>query len=444
MAYGISTREQLLRFVEEKDVRIIHLWFTDILGIQKSFGITPRQLEEAIDEGLGFDGSSVEGFARIYESDLIAKPDLSTFQLLPWKIDGQSAGRMICNIFHPNGTPYEGDPRYVLRRALEKATDEGFTMNVGPEMEYFYLASPDEPEPIDRAGYFDLIGDDLGTELRQRTIQALEDMGIEVEVGHSEVAPSQHEIDLRYMEALSMADSCITYRYVVKQIARQHGVYATFMPKPIFGQNGSGMHVHQSLFRGKSNAFYDLNGRNHLSALGESYMAGLLYHARGMAAVTNQWVNSYKRLVPGYEAPVYLAWGQRNRSALVRVPMYKPGKEMATRIEFRSPDPACNPYLAFAVMLQAGLDGVKKGMKLADPVEEDIYHMTEAERLARGIFTLPDSLNEAIKEAENSELVRMALGEHVFTKFIENKKIEWDNFRIAVTQYEITKYLPML
>ncbi len=441
---GLSTKADLLRFVQEQDVRIIHLWFTDILGMLKSFGITPAQLEEALDEGLGFDGSSVEGFARIYESDLIAVPDVSTFQLLPWKVDGQTAGRMICNIQNPDRTPYEGDPRWVLRRALERAKQEGFAFYVGPELEYFYLAGPTEPEPLDRAGYFDLIPDDLGTELRQRTIQALHDMGVPVEVGHHEVAPSQHEIDLKYADALTMADHCMTYRYLVKEIARQHGVYATFMPKPIFGENGSGMHVHQSLFRGEANAFFDPSGRWHLSAIGESYMAGLLAHSREMCAVTNQWVNSYKRLVPGYEAPVYIAWGQRNRSALIRVPMYKPRKEKATRIELRSPDPACNPYLAFAVLLQAGLDGVQRNLRLREPVEEDIYHMTEGERRDRGIETLPDSLNRAIELTENSPLVREALGPHVFPKFIENKKIEWDNYRISVTRYEVEKYLPML
>jgi glutamine synthetase len=297
---------------------------------------------------------------------------------------------------------------------------------------------------LDRAGYFDQVPDDLGTNLRQRTIQALHDMEIEVEVGHHEVAPSQHEIDLKYRDALAMADACMTYRYVVKQIARQNGVYATFMPKPIFGENGNGMHVHQSLFRGQSNAFYDAGARLHLSEVGQSFMAGLLHHAREICAVTNQWVNSYKRLVPGYEAPVYLAWGQRNRSALVRVPMYKPGKEKGTRIELRCPDPACNPYLAFAVMLAAGLEGVHSRLPLPDPVEEDIFHMSESERKERGIDTLPDSLNLAIELAEGSKLVREALGEHVFTKFIENKKIEWDEYRTAVTSYEIGKYLPVL
>ncbi len=434
----------LLRSVKERDVKIIHLWFTDILGRLKSFGITPSQLEEALEEGLGFDGSSVEGFARIHESDLIAAPDPSTFQFLPWKMDGQTAARMICDVRNPDGTPYEGDPRGALKRVLERAAAEGYTVYVGPEMEYFYLVGSDRPEVIDRAGYFDLVPHDRGSDIRQRTIQALHDLGIEVEVGHHEVAPSQHEIDLKYDQALAMADKCVTYRYVVKEVARQQGVYATFMPKPIFGENGNGMHVHQSLFRGGANAFFDVKGAFHLSDIGRFYMAGLLAHAREMCAVTNQWVNSYKRLVPGFEAPVYLSWAQRNRSALIRVPMYKPGKANATRIEFRSPDPACNPYLAFAVMISAGLDGIHRTLPLPEPVEEDIYHMSEGERHERKIGTLPESLAKALELVEGSALVREALGEHVFSKFLENKKLEWDSYRLAVTDYEIEKYLPGL
>jgi glutamine synthetase len=444
MANGIMNREDLLRFVREKDVKIINLWFTDILGMLKSFGITPSQLEEALDEGLGFDGSSVEGFARIYESDLIAAPDISTFQLQPWRVDGQLHARMVCDIRNPDGTPYAGDPRHVLRRNLARAKELGFELNVGPELEYFYLKGHDDPQVLDHAGYFDLVPDDLGTQLRHRTIQALHAMEIDVEVGHHEVAPSQHEIDLRYKEAMKMADATVTYRFVVKEIARENGVYATFMPKPLFGENGSGMHVHQSLFKGSQNAFFDASDPHHLSKLGRSYMAGIMRHAREMCAVTNQWVNSYKRLVPGYEAPVYVAWGQRNRSALVRVPMYKPGKEKATRIEYRCPDPACNSYLAFSVMLAAGLKGIQEGYELPPAVEEDIFHMTEAEKAARGIHTLPGSLNAAIELAEQSAVVREALGEHVFTKFIENKKIEWDRYRIQVTGYEIDRYLPVL
>jgi glutamine synthetase len=444
MAHGIVTKEDLLRFITEHDVKIVNLWFVDILGMLKSFGITPNQLEEALGEGLGFDGSSVEGFARIFESDLIAAPDIETFQVLPWRIDGQLHARMICDIRNPDLTPYAGDPRHVLRRNLDKAKRLGFTFNVGPELEYFYLKGHDDPHTLDHAGYFDLVPDDLGTELRHRTIQALQSMGISVEVGHHEVAPSQHEIDLKYTDAWRMADATVTYRYIVKMIAREHGAYATFMPKPLFGENGSGMHVHQSLFNDGGNAFFDPKDPHHLSKIGRSYMAGIMRHAREVCAVTNQWVNSYKRLVPGYEAPVYVAWGNRNRSALVRVPMYKPGKEAATRIEFRCPDPACNPYLVFSVMLAAGLRGIENDYELPPPVEEDIFHMTDAEKKARGISTLPDSLYAAIEVAEQSELMREALGEHVFGKFIENKKIEWDQYRIRVTGYEIERYLPIL
>jgi glutamine synthetase len=442
--WAVRSKGDLLRFIQDQDVKIINLWFVDILGKLKSFGITPNQLEEALDEGLGFDGSSVEGFARIYESDLVAVPDLETFELLPWKIDGQLHARMICDILNPDRTPYQGDPRFVLRRNLEHAKELGFTLNVGPELEYFYFKGPDGTQLLDHAGYFDLVPDDLGTELRHRTIQALHSMGISVEAGHHEVAPSQHEIDLKYTDAIRMADATITYRYVVKMIARQRDVYATFMPKPLFGENGSGMHVHQSLFRDGVNAFFDVNGPHSLSDVGRRFMAGVMHHAREICAVTNQWVNSYKRLVPGYEAPVYVAWGIRNRSALVRVPLAKPGKEQATRIEFRCPDPACNPYLAFSVMLAAGLRGMRENYELPPPVEEDIYHMTDAEKAAREIETLPGSLYAAIQIAEQSELVRAALGEHVFTKFIENKKIEWDRYRIQVTGYELNRYLPVL
>ncbi|MBM3286548.1 MAG: glutamine synthetase [Candidatus Eisenbacteria bacterium] len=440
----IERKQDLLRYVTEHDVKIINLWFVDIQGMLKSIGITPSQLEEILEEGLGFDGSSVEGFARIYESDLIAVPDLRTFQPLPWRVDGHLSARMICDIMNPDRTPYAGDPRHVLRRNLARAKDLGFDFNVGPELEYFYLKSPELADAVDSAGYFDLIPDDLGTELRHHTIEALQSMGIDVEAGHHEVAPSQHEIDLKYTEAGRMADATVTYRYIVKLAARRGGVYATFMPKPLFGQNGSGMHVHQSLFKGGQNVFFDAQDPHHLSRLGRSYMAGLMKHAKEICVVTNQWVNSYKRLVPGYEAPAYVAWGNRNRSALVRVPMYKPGKEKATRIEYRCPDPACNPYLVFAVMLAAGLKGIEEGYALPSPVEEDIFMMSSAEKAARGIETLPDSLNAAVEAAEQSDLMREALGEHVFTKFIENKKLEWDQYRIQVTGYEIGRYLPIL
>ena len=439
-----ETVDDVARIVKEQNVSFIQFWFTDVLGILKSFAITPSELEEGMTEGMGFDGSSIEGFARIEESDMIAKPDPTTFQFLPWRGQDRPVARMFCDILQPDGTHYEGDPRYVLKRVLKKAADQGFTLYLGPELEFFYFESNEAPNIIDKGGYFDARPLDLGGDLRRNTIFALQDMGIQIEYSHHEVAPSQHEIDMRYDEGLKMADKTMTLRTVVKEIARLSGFYATFMPKPLFGENGSGMHTHQSLFREEKNAFFDVNDRYHLSAVGQSYIAGIMRHAREMAAVTNQWVNSYKRLVPGYEAPVYVAWARRNRSTMVRVPMYKPGKEVATRIEFRSPDPACNPYLAFAVMLAAGLKGVEENYPLPDPVEEDIYEMDESARESAGIDSLPGNLFEAIRECEKSELVRETLGDHIFNKFIHNKKIEWDSYRTHVSLYEIEKYLPIL
>jgi glutamine synthetase len=435
--------EDVLKAVKENDVASMQFWFTDVLGQLKSFSVTVDELSLAFSEGMGFDGSSIEGFARIEESDMVATPDPTTFQLLPWRPREKPVGRMFCDILNPDGTPYEGDPRYVLKRVLEKVREKGYTFYVGPELEYFYFESDAAPKALDRGGYFDLSPLDRGGDLRRNTIFALQEMGIHVEYSHHEVAPSQHEIDLRYDEALRMADITQTYRIAVKEVARQAGVYATFMPKPLFGQNGSGMHVHQSLFRGERNEFFDAMDPYHLSKLAKCYIAGILRHACGIVAITNQWVNSYKRLVPGYEAPVYISWARRNRSTMVRVPMYKPGKEKATRIEYRAPDPACNPYLAFAVMLAAGLDGIDKKSEISDPIEEDIYSMTEAERLARGIESLPGSLFQAIVECEKSDLVRETLGEHIFHKFIENKKIEWEMYRIQVSNYELDRYLPM-
>ena len=438
-------KEQVLKLAKDNDVRFIRLWFTDILGVLKSFAITVQELETALDEGMGFDGSSIQGYARIDESDMVARPDPSTFQLLPWRPKENAVASMFADIYEPDGTPYKGDPRWVLKRNLKKAQDLGYTFYVGPELEYFYFKNPEgKPVPLDSGGYFDLIPLDYATDLRRETILALEAMGIRVEYSHHEVAPSQHEIDLRYSDALSMADNAMTYRLVVKEVALRHGVYASFMTKPIFGQNGSGMHTHQSLFKGDMNAFYDPKDEFHLSKIGKSYTAGILKHAREFSAITSQWVNSYKRLVPGYEAPVYIAWARRNRSALVRVPMYKPGKEKATRIELRCPDPACNPYLAFAVMLTAGLKGMEKGYELPAPVEEDIFEMSEQERIKHGIESLPGSLAEAIQATEKSDLVRETLGDHIFQKFIENKRIEWDRYRIHVSQYELEKYLPIL
>jgi len=438
-------KEYVLKMAKEHDVKFIKLWFTDILGMLKSFAITVEELEGALEEGMGFDGSSIQGFARIDESDMVALPDPDTFQLLPWRPrEHRAVARMFCDILRPGGEPFEGDPRYVLKKNLKRAADLGYTYYVGPELEYFYFRDSDGTEPLDQGGYFDLTPRDAAIEMRKETVLALEDMGIGVEYSHHEVASSQHEIDMRYTDALTMADSVMTYRLVVKEVALKYGVYATFMPKPVFGINGSGMHVHQSLFKGERNAFFDKDDEYHLSKTAKSYIAGLLKHAPEITSVTSQWVNSYKRLVPGYEAPVYLSWARRNRSDLIRVPEYRPGREKATRIEFRSPDPACNPYLAFSVMLAAGLEGIEKGLEPPPPVEENVYEMTGEERQERGIGTLPASLLEAILLTEKSEVVRKALGEHVFEAFIQNKKIEWDQYRTQVTEYELKRYLPIL
>jgi glutamine synthetase len=442
--FNCQTKEEVHKIVRQENVSFIQFWFTDVLGVQKVFSVTPSELEEGMTEGMGFDGSSIEGFCRIEESDMIAMPDPTTFQMISWRPSERPVARMICDILNPDGTPYQGDPRYVLKRALKKIADQGYTFYVGPELEFFYFISDKSPEFLDRGGYFDGLPVDVATDLRRQTIFALQEMGIRVEYSHHEVAPSQLEIDLRYDESLRMADKVMTYRTTVKEIARQNGFYATFMPKPVFGENGSGMHTHQSLFVGDKNAFFDGNDAYHLSAMAKHYIAGLMRHAPEITAICNQWVNSYKRLVPGYEAPVYVSWARRNRSAMIRVPMYKPGKEQATRIEFRSPDPACNPYLAFAVMLAAGLMGVEKGYELPEPIEEDIFEMKEKAREEAGIRSLPGSLYEAIVAVSASELVRVTLGDHIFEKFVENKKLEWDRFRTHVSRYEIDRYLPML
>ncbi|OFV68062.1 MAG: glutamine synthetase [Candidatus Syntrophoarchaeum caldarius] len=436
--------DDVFEIIEATDVRFIQMWFTDILGQLKSFAINKDELESAFAEGMGFDGSSIQGFARIDESDMIAKPDPATFQLIPWKPKDKAVGRMFCDILQPDGTPYEGDPRYALKRNLQRLEEMGYTMYVGPELEYFYFKDELTTEVLDEGGYFDLTTLDAASDWRRDTILALEEMGIYVEYSHHEVAPSQHEIDLRYMDALTMADNVMTYRMVVKEIARMHGVYATFMPKPIFGVNGSGMHVHQSLFKGDKNVFFDPDDEMGLSDTCRYYIAGLLHHAKEITAITNQWMNSYKRLVPGYEAPVYISWARRNRSTLVRVPMYKPGKEKATRIEYRSPDPACNPYLAFSVMLAAGLEGIEKKYELPPQMEQDLYHITDEERKKLEIDSLPGSLIEAINITEKSELVRKTLGDHIFHNFIVSKHIEWDEYRVQITPFEIKKLLPVL
>jgi glutamine synthetase len=376
---------------------------------------------------------------------MVAKPDPDTFQILPWRpLEHNAVARMFCDILKPGGQPFEGDPRFVLKRNLKKAADLGFTFYVGPELEFFYFKDSKGTETLDSGGYFDMTTLDAATDLRRNTVITLEKMGIGIEYSHHEVAPSQHEIDMRYTDALTMADNVMTYRLVVKQIAMNAGVYASFMPKPVFGINGSGMHVHQSLFKGDRNAFFDAKGKYFLSKLARSYVAGLLKYAPEITAVNNQWINSYKRLVPGYEAPVYLSWAKRNRSDMIRVPEYRPGKEKATRIELRSPDPACNPYLCFSVMLAAGLKGIEDGLEPPDPIEENVYEMTEKQREARGIRTLPANLADAIALTEKSALVKEALGDHVFNAFIENKKIEWNQYRIHVSKYEQDRYLPML
>ena len=440
-----EAKEYVLKKAKELNIKFVRLWFSDILGFLKSFAINIEELETALDRGMGFDGSSIEGFVRIDESDMIARPDPTTFQVLPWRPQEKAGvARMFCDICWPGGKPFEGDPRYVLKRNLQKAAEKGYTFYVGPELEFFYFPSSTEPRFLDHSGYFDNSPEDFATDLRRETILILEQMGIPVEYSHHEVAPSQHEIDLRYTDGLTMADNVMTHRAVVKQVASMHGYYATFMPKPVFGVNGSGMHCHMSLFRGKKNAMFSAGEQYHLSREAKSFVAGLLKHAPELTSVTSQWVNSYKRLVPGYEAPVYLTWARRNRADLIRVPEYQPGREEATRIEFRSPDPACNPYLTFSVLLAAGLAGIEEGLEPPEPVEENVYEMSLQEREKRGIKTLPGSLYDAICLTEKSKLVKKALGDHVFNTFIENKKIEWDNYRTCVTDYEVKRYLPML
>lgn len=439
-----KNRQQIMQAVEENDVKFIKLWFTDILGYLKSISIPKEELEKSFDEGIGFDGSSIEGFSRIDESDMVLMPDPTTFAMIPWRPTEKSVARMFCDIKNPDGSPYDGDPRNVLQTNIKKAAEMGYTYYLGPELEYFYFKNSESTEILDKGGYFDLIPRDEAVDLRRETVLALEAMGIKVEYSHHEVAYSQHEIDLRYAEALKMADTVMTYRLVVKEIAQKNDVYATFMPKPIFNLNGSGMHVHQSLFKGNKNAFFDPSDPIHITDDCRHFIAGLLHHAPEITAVTNQWVNSYKRLVPGYEAPAYISWALRNRSDLIRIPMYKPGKEEATRIEYRSPDPACNPYLAFSVMLAAGLKGIKEKYEIPEPVNENVYLMSKKEREKRGIQCLPGSLIEAINITEKSDLVREALGNHVFEAFIENKKMEWERYRSQVSNWEIESYLPVL
>ncbi|MGM0380940.1 MAG: glutamine synthetase family protein [bacterium] len=439
---------EVLAKVSEENVEFIRLWFTDLAGSLKGFMVPRDELEKGFEEGFGFDGSSIEGFSRIQESDMLAQPDPETFALLPWTAedsDEPPVGMMFCDILSHDGTPYGVDPRYILKQSLEDAREMGFDQYfTGPEMEYFYFESPDSTKLIDHGGYFDLTAMDLPNDLRKETIMALGDMGIDVPYSHHEVAPSQHEINLHHSEALRMADITIIYRYVVKEVANRNGVHATFMPKPLEEENGSGMHVHLSLYKDGENAFFDPSARFNLSETARQFIAGILEHIKEITAVTNQWPNSYKRLIPGYEAPVYLSWGQSNRSALLRVPANRKGEEGATRVELRSPDPAANPYLTFAVMLQAGLEGIREGYELEPPTTDNIYEMAPQERHKAGIESLPGSLGEAIYHFENSDLMKEVFGEEAFDNYVREKRYVWDQYRQHVSQYELDEYLPVL
>jgi glutamine synthetase len=439
-----KTREDVLRIIDESGVRYIRLCFTDILGSIKGMTITRPEIEQVLEEGQGFDGSSIEGFARIDESDLMAMPDPLTFRIIPWEISGEKVAMLFCDIQNTDGTPYDGDPRQVLKRMIEKVSAKGWTPYFGPEIEYFYFTNDSETIPLDKAGYFDYGTMDIGTQMRKKTVAALEMMDVPVECSHHEVAPSQHEIDLKYQEALVMADFAQVYRFLVKEVAMENNMYATFMPKPIYGENGSGMHCHVSLFKGDKNLFFDSGAEYNLSTIARQFTAGILEHVGEMTLILNQWVNSYKRLVPGFEAPVYVSWGRRNRSSLVRVPGYREGKERATRIELRSPDPGANPYLAFACMLAAGLKGIEENYELRPPIEENIFTMTDEQKAKHDITHLPNSLENAIRAASSSALVKETLGDHVFEKLIENKWIEWDQYRVHVSQFEVDKYLSWL
>ncbi|MCL2454287.1 MAG: glutamine synthetase family protein [Micrococcales bacterium] len=441
-------QEFVLRMVDEQDIGFIRLWFTDVLGILKSVAIAPAELEHAFREGIGFDGSAIEGLTRVYEADMVARPDPSTFQVLPWRGDGKGSGRMFCDLLTPDGEPSLADSRNVLRRALARASDRGFTFYTHPEIEFYLfrqMADPTSPlVPIDRGGYFDHVPRGTGYDFRRTAITMLESMGISVEFSHHEAGPGQNEIDLRYADALTTADNIMTFRTVVKEVALEQGVFASFMPKPLADSPGSGMHTHLSLFEGDTNAFYEPGAPLELSRVGRSFIAGLLRHAAEITAVTNQFVNSYKRLWGGAEAPAYICWGHNNRSALVRVPMYSPGKAASSRVEYRALDSAANPYLAFAVMLAAGLQGVEKGYELPEGAEDDVWELTDAERRALGIDPLPTSLDEAIRVMKASELVAETLGEHVFDFFLRNKRQEWTEYRSQVTPFELSRFLPSL
>jgi glutamine synthetase len=436
--------DYVMRTVEERGIRFIRLWFTDVLGFLKSVAISPAELEVAFDEGMTFDGSAIDGYARIQEADMLAKPDPTTFAVLPWRTEQQVA-RMFCDIYTPDDQPFEGDPRTVLKRNLEKASEMGYTFFVAPELEFFYFEDGGPtPKVLDHGGYFDLTPLDVAQEYRRKTINALEQLGIPIEHSHHEVAPSQHEIIARYTDALTMADNIMTSRLTVKEVALQSGIYATFMPKPLEDHDGSGMHLHLSLFEGDTNAFHEPGTQGGLSKVGEAFIAGLLRHAAEMTAVTNQWVNSYKRLVGGFDAPIYMSWARNNQSALVRVPSVKKGKPSSVRAEYRAVDAACNPYLALSVILSAGLAGIKEGYELPPEISADVYKMTSAERAAVGAKRLPDTMAGALDLMESSDLVAEALGEHVFNWFLRNKRAEWERYQHHVSRFELDTYLPIL
>jgi glutamine synthetase len=437
------SKEDILRIVEEQDVKFIRLQFTDIFGMMKNVAITVEQLEKALDNKCMFDGSSIEGFVRIEESDMYLRPDPDTFVIIPWRPQSGKVARLICDVYNPDGTPFEGDPRYVLKKALKRANDMGYDIfNVGPECEFFLFLTDSEGKPTtithDNAGYFDLGPVDLGENARRDMCLVLEEMGFEIEASHHEVAPGQHEIDFKYGDALSTADSIMTFKMVVKTIAQRNGLHATFMPKPIFGINGSGMHTNASLFKDGKNAFYDEKDSLQLSQEAYWFIGGLLKNIKSIAAITNPIVNSYKRLVPGYEAPVYIAWSARNRSPLVRIPA---ARGSATRLELRCPDPACNPYLTIAAVLTAGLDGIENKIQPPPSTDKNIFEMTEEQRKAEGIDSLPGSLKEAIDEMKKSDLARQVLGDHIFEKYIEAKNEEWDDYRTKVSKWEVDQYL---
>ena len=440
--------EFVLRTVEERDVRFVRLWFTDVLGFLKSVAIAPAELEGAFAEGIGFDGSAVEGFARVYESDMVVHPDPSTFQLLPWRGGAQGTARMFCDVRLPDGSPSFADPRYVLKRALDRAGELGFTFYTHPEIEFYLFKQPivpgQPPVPVDQSGYFDHTTTSPAADFRREAVTMLEQMGISVEFSHHEGGPGQQEIDLRYADALSMADAIMTFRVLIKEVAVLQDLFASFMPKPLTTKPGSGMHTHVSLFEGDTNAFYDAAGEYSLSKTGRQFIAGLLRHAGEITAVTNPWVNSYKRLISGGEAPSYICWGQSNRSALVRVPLYKPGKGASARIEVRSIDSAANPYLAFALVLAAGLAGIENEYELPEGAEDDVWMLTDRQRQALGIRPLPKSLGNAIDLMEESQLVADTLGEHVFDFFLRNKKAEFEAYRSHVSEWELTEFLPTL